>query len=196
MKNFDLFLFIIFLSKISIFLFSNEFPLDGDYPFSIKTGDSDATTFMNKESTSTTDQEISIYTVGNSNPIAQHSLPTTNPCISTEEKGAIYYKGYYYLSCLQDKGSENFQINVYDNTFQHVITYPNSTHYYTFITSSSIRFFKKESRDDLIGVVWLANNADGKMLHLLEINEERIISYSTFSVDHIARVWKGIKWPI
>ena len=58
MKNFDIFLFIIFLSKISIFLFSNEFPLDGDYPFSIKTGDSDATTFMNKERN--TDQEISI----------------------------------------------------------------------------------------------------------------------------------------
>ena len=80
---------------------------------------------MNKESTSTTDQEISIYTVGNSNPITKHSLPTLNPCISTEEKGAIYYKGYYYLSCLQAIKSDQFQINVYDNTFQHVITYPN-----------------------------------------------------------------------
>ena len=136
----NLFLFIIFLAEIPILLFTNEYALAGDYPFSIKLGYTEAITFMNNK-------DIAIYTVGNANPTT-YSLNVA--CQTKEEKGAIYLNGYYYLSCLTS--GNQFQINVYNHNFQHYKTYPVSTaspNYYTYNPGSSIRFFIKQSNQVL-----------------------------------------------
>ena len=176
----NLFFFIIFLAEFPILLFTNEYALAGDYPFSIKLGYTEAITFMNN-------QDIAIYTVGNANPTT-YSLNAA--CQTKEEKGAIYLNGYYYLSCLTS--DNQFQINVYDHNFQNVIaTYPASTaspNYYTYNPGSSIRFFIKQSNQVLVGVVWLSSDVDSNViLNLLEINEKEIISSSTYTPGNIAR---------
>ena len=130
MKNMNLFLLLVFFIKIPLLLFSSGELLGGDYPFSFKTGYNTAITFM-------TNRDVAIYNVAS--PISPASLDATESCSSTEEKGAIYLDGYYYLSCLY--GTNQFEIKIYDKSF----IFHKKRGPYTLKTGSSISFFIKYS---------------------------------------------------
>ena len=176
MKNMNLFLLLVFFTKIPLLLFSSGNTLFGNYPFSIKTGYNTAITFM-------TGRDVTIFDVDTS-PISQASLTSQDvdvddgTCSSTEEKGAIYLNGYYYLSCLY--GTNQFEIKIYDKAF----IFHKKQGLYTLKTGSSISFFIKYSSQVFVGVVWFSNE---NTLELLEIDPDQIISPSSYTANRVAR---------
>ena len=74
---------ILFLINFPFFL---SLPLNGNYPFSVKSGFDEAITFMD-------DQKISIYS-------ANLAEPNHSTCLTGVEKGGICLDGYYFCdSC-------------------------------------------------------------------------------------------------
>ncbi|MBO6244361.1 MAG: hypothetical protein J6O41_07375, partial [Clostridia bacterium] len=137
--------------------------------FSFKTGYNTAITFM-------TNRDVAIYNVAS--PISPASLDATESCSSTEEKGAIYLDGYYYLSCLY--GTNQFEIKIYDKSF----IFHKKRGPYTLKTGSSISFFIKYSSQVFVGVVWFSNE---NTLELLEIDPDQIIPPSSYTANRVAR---------
>ena len=160
----------------------NELFSDNPYPFSIKKGYNEAVIFM--------ENYINIYNLSNtfssSGPVTKHYYPDNHDllCISRKEKGGIYFKSYYYTSCLRDATNLNeFQIKVYDHDFNNENTYPSDSSFYTF-TRGSIHFFKISSTEELVGVAWL--NDDGLNIKLLDqtsIKNENIFPTTSFDDD-------------
>ena len=181
MKNFNSFVFLLILIRFQLFLLATEFPLDGDYPFSKKFGYSRGITVMNPKNQP---EDIALYNLIEDRINIEY-IKLSDSCIATEERGAIYSRGYYYLSCLKNINSNQFQIKVYDYDFQKVKTYPSPTTYYTLKNEASISLFIKYSFQEYVGVVWLSAE---KLLELLEIDETDIISKSNYPIEYdIAR---------
>ena len=179
--------FLVFQTKISLVLLTQGTDLLGDYPFSIKLGYNEAITFMDAG-------KVSIFKVNNlgttSDPMIPSTLsPTPSECITFEEKGAIYLNGYYYLSCLENSGTEpkKFKIKIYDNDFLKIAEVPDPNDLdpspFSLDSGSSIRFFIIQSSDDLIGVAWFYENK----LKIIQIKEKEKISSVEYSEIKFAR---------
>ena len=169
---------ILFLLNISLFYaYDNPAALPKNFPFSYKINNTHSIIFM-KDS-------IVLYNVNkvleNSEPLEEHFLGT-DLCPSGEEKGGIYLNKYYYTSCLESQTSKNFQIKVYNEDFDLISTFPSNTNYYSFSTGS-IRFFKKNTSPEMVGIAWL-NNGE---FNLLKTNHTRVKKYWYYPVNHMAR---------
>ena len=159
----NLFLFIIFLAEIPILLFTNEKPLAGDYPFSIKKDINTAIVFSS--------ETITIFDVTKTqipqDPITVYPLSGSGACPSGWEKGGIFFSDYYYTSCLNPSDNTKFQIKVYDSDFNYIT----ETDYYTF--TSAIKFFVKEATDSIIEAVWL----NDKIFNTIKLDNNGFIKY-------------------
>ena len=174
MKYIAIFILVNLFLKISTL--DNPGDLEEDYPFSLKKGYNEAVLFMKNS--------IKIFNVSNTissntNPISyilpNHEIDSSQPaytfnCNSGEEKGGIYFKSYYYTSCLTSTNS--FDIITYKYGDFDVTTITSLD--FTFSTGS-IRFFRKSSTEELVGVAWLDTNK----FNIYQLNENGIInSYS------------------
>ena len=188
MKNITfLFILTLFL-QIPLFLCELEKILPGDYPYSIKLGYEEAVSFINPSYVTIFKVNKLERIINDEEPFDTYNLDDDDPCITTEEKGGIYYDGYYYLSCLDSVGSTSFQIKVYkkkdDSTFERVEsdpTHPIGT--YNYNSGSSIRFFMVYSSEVLIGVAFL----DGNLLRIKQIIKTTLKSEAAFTIENIAR---------
>ena len=132
------FILIIYLINTIICVSNINGVLETTKPFSIKKGYNEVAIFM--------ENYITIYESKSipPNTITDHPTPPdTNSCDSNEEKGGIYFKGFYYTSCLVTTSSNNFVINIYNHDASYVKTISDST--FKFYSGSSIRFFKISS---------------------------------------------------
>ena len=166
------------LTLIYLFLkistLNNPDDLSSDYPFSLKKGYNEAVIFM--------EDSIKLFDVSNtasSNPV---SSIRTFSCDSGEEKGGIYFKSYYYTSCLINATPNNFRISIYDRNRNIVIHLPIDPPYFTFSTGS-IRFFKISSTEEKVGVAWL----NGNNFNIYQIDQSGIKNYKIYSVSNIGR---------
>ena len=178
-------IFLIFISLLFVVIgiLNNPDIIDNSYsfPFSIKRGYNEVVIFL--------ENDIKIFDVTKTNtgtPIESIFASATPPridCISGEEKGGIYFKGYYYTSCQNPDNSNEFKIKVfYGDNPTPVKIFPETTHYS--FTKGTIRFFKKTSIDELISVAWI----DNIKLKLLEINYQSPsnIQPKYFTINNIA----------
>lgn len=181
MKNISFILFFINLSLYSLLPNPNPDSLENNYPFSIKkeSGSNEAIVFL--------DNSIKIFDVSLTDTTPLYK-PYTTPspdidCISAEENGGIYYNGYFFTSCLSDTNPKKFKIKVFELSGTNFVeTIFPVDDYYSF-SSGSIRFFKKNSEPELIGVAWL-NNGE---FHMINMDHTRIIQYKHYPVSHMAR---------
>ena len=175
-------IFISFLFVVNALNNPDSIDSSSSYPFSIKKGYNEVIIFL--------DNDIKIFDVTKTSigeplySIFNDSTSTPRiDCISGEEKGGVYFKGYYYTSCQNPDNSTEFKIKVFngDNPTP-VKIFPN-TSYYSF-TKGTIRFFKKTSIDELISVAWIENI----QLKLLEINYQSFpdIQPKYFQIPNIA----------
>ena len=135
--------YLILLINFSLYL-SEGTPLGDSYPYTIKTGFNEAVTLMNN-------QKVAIYkTTKENSGLDSKSLDTA--CITGVEKGAIYYDGFYYLSCLESSDPRNFRIKIFKKDFSIVTS---GSDIYTYDEGSSIRFFKINSEQNFVGAAWL-----------------------------------------
>jgi hypothetical protein len=102
-------LFLIILSALN----SNPDTLGNGYPFSLKKGYNEAAIFLDNsikifDVTQTTTSNL----ISNILPHSDSASPVYSfACNSGEEKGGIYFKSYYYTSCLT--GSNSFNMITY-----------------------------------------------------------------------------------
>ena len=171
----------IFILVNSIFKISTSDILDNpgdlieDFPFSLKKSYNEAVIFMNNA--------IQIFDVSRTttlDPIKPipDPIPSGYTCLSGEEKGGIYFKGFYYTSCLTSQGSHNFEIKVYDingNNVNPLTPFPTLT-----FSSGSIRFFKKTSTEELVGVAWLNTN----QFNIYQLNENGIYYSKSYTISN------------
>ena len=171
-------LFILFITNISIFFsYDNPAALPSNYPFSYKIDNFISVIFMEDQITLFDVAQIQI----NAEPLDPHPLGTGS-CISREEKGGIFLNNYYYTSCLISADDTSFQIKVYDDNFALYKTFPSNTDNYHF-TSGSIRFFKKNTSPELLGVAWIDN---GQFI-MIKIDHDSVKQYRHYPVSHMAR---------
>jgi hypothetical protein len=162
-------------------LFSSGFELEGDYPFTLKTGDKTSITFMTNTDDPANPDEKDVVLFNADTPTSFTTQNLDEVCITGKEKGAIYFNGYYYLSCLDSLNSNQFKIKIYDNTYVNKYIVPGT---YTLKSGSSVRFFIKYSSKVFVCVAWLS---DENHLELIELDQGDIISQSSFTVNNIAR---------
>ena len=176
------FIIILFLINIPFFsAYDNPTSLPSNFPFSTKKDNTKSIIFM-KDSITIFDVTKTIDAL---EPLEEHVLQTateTNICPSGKEKGGIYLDEYYYTSCLNRDNDYQFQIKIFDNNFELFKTFPSDDDYYSF-TSGSIRFFKKDTSPELIGVAWINNGH----FHIVELNHNEIKIYRHYPVSNMAR---------
>jgi len=151
-----------------------------DYPFSIKKGYNEVAIFL-KNSIRIFD--VSQTTTAN---LISNILPNSDPnyplvgftCDSGEEKGGIYFKSYYYTSCLTS--SNSFKIINFKKGDSSVTTIPSSD--FSFSTGS-IRFFKISSTEELVGVAWL----NGNIFNIFQLDQSGIKIEKKYTVSNIGR---------
>ena len=167
-------LYILFIIKISLFLsFDNPAALPSNYPFSYKKDNSMSIIFM--------EDSITLFDVtqilNNLEPLDPHPISS---CISREEKGGIYLNNYYYTSCLKSDDFNSFKIKVYDENFNIYKTFPDD--YYHF-SSGTIRFFKKNTSPELLGVVWIDNG----QFNIIKMDHDSVKQHKKYPVSNMAR---------
>ena len=176
-------IFLIFISLLFVVngTLANPGTIDNFYPFSIKRGYNEVVIFL--------ENDIKIFDVTKTNtgtPIESIFASATPPridCISGEEKGGIYFKGYYYTSCQNPDNSKEFKIKVfYGVNTTPVKIFPDTGYY--ICTKGTIRFFTKTSINEIISVAWI----DNIKLNLLEINHQSPsnIQLKDFTIPNIA----------
>ena len=165
--SFSLALIYLFLKKSALAALGNPSELTNGYPFSLKKGYNEAVIFI--------ENSISIFDVtktsegeGPIGSVISDDIRTTFTCNSGEEKGGIYFKSYYYTSCLNEVDVDKFKIIIYRQGGTEVKTITSSD--FSFSTGS-IRFFRKSSTEELVGVAWLDNNK----FNIYQLNENGII---------------------
>ena len=159
--------------------------LDGtlvsNYPFSTKLGYNEVSIFM--------ENYITIYRLPDF--IEDYSFVPEPGCYSGLEKGGIYHNSFYYTSCLKNMDSNDvneFEIKAcsIDTSTSTLICsrFPEDTStYYNFYKSSSIRFFKISSEEELIGVAW----RDLNNFYLLFLKDGEIKLSKQIAVSNIAK---------
>ncbi len=140
--------YLILLINFSLYL-SEGTPLGDSYPYTIKTGFNEAVTLMNN-------QKVAIYKTTKENS-GLDNKPLGTDCITGFEKGAIYFDGYYYLSCLESSDPRKFRIKIFKKDFSIVTS---GSDIYTYDEGSSIRFFKINSEQNFVGAAWLELDND------------------------------------
>ena len=170
---------IIFLINISIFLCYTS--LNGNYPYSIKYGFTNAVTFMDA-------QKISIFTDNNNSP-SLDANSFTKDCLTRTEKGGIYLNGYYYLSCRNNLAPNDYKfkirvINKDSTSLSQVYEYPEDENTYEdFDQGSSIRFFIINSNKIRVGVSWLYN----KKFYIILCDRDKCDYKTEITMDNSAR---------
>ena len=82
-------------------------------------------------------------------------------------KTLIYFKSYYYTSCLDSQTSKDFKIIAYQqnsNALSQII----DTNFQ--FSTGSIRFFKITSTEELVGVAWL----NGNIFNIFQLDQSGI----------------------
>ena len=169
--KYNFFLIYIILINLPLFFFSLNNPanLNSDYPFSVKKDTNTAVIFSY--------DCISIFDVTKTtipaDPLEKYQIT----CPSGKEKGGIYHLDYYYTSCLNPSDNTQFQINVYDSSFNLY----ESTAFYSF--TSPIRFFIKDSSPAIVEASWTNN---GKF-NSVKFHDGNPIQHTDYPVDKMAR---------
>ena len=137
----------IILSLNFILSFSNPDDFTQKFPFSIKKDINEAAIFLN--------EKITILKLDNSDILLANDINTPS-CSSQEGKGGIYFKGFYYMSCIYSGDIKKFTILSFsaDNAGTSKSFFPTTSSFYL-KSSGSIRFFKSSSIEETIGVIWV-----------------------------------------